>query len=150
MSSTKLQKTFSMIKPDAHRKNCALNILELLSKAGFNISKLEYRQLTQDEIVNLYEEHKHKPFFGEICDFIGSHPVLLLVLERHDAVAHLREIMGATNSANAHPHTIRGQYGDKTVIMHNVIHGSDSEASANREMKIFGMYEDSSCKKHCC
>ena len=139
MNSHKLQKTFSMIKPDAHRKNCALNILDYISKAGFNILKLEYRQLSKDEIVSLYEEHKHKPFFGEICDFISSHPVLLLVLEREDAVAHLREIMGSTNSANAHPTSIRGQYGDKTIIMHNVIHGSDSEASAQREMKIFGL-----------
>ncbi len=140
----KTQRTFAMIKPDAHRKNCVYKILEFITQYDLKIVKLVYKTLTTDEITQLYDEHKHKSFFGEICEFMSSHPVLILVLEHPNAVLHLREIMGATNSANAKPNTIRGLYGDKTSVMHNVIHGSDSASSAEREMKIFGLY-DSAC-----
>ncbi len=142
-----IQKTFAIIKPDAVKKGLTLDVLTYLSAQGFKITKLMYRALTLDEINELYVEHSAKHFFGEIRDFMSSHPVVLLVLEREDAITHLRVVMGATNSADADHGTIRNLYGDKTMKMYNVIHGSDSEASAKREMKIFNLLD---IKTSCC
>lgn len=143
-----IQKTFAIIKPDAVKKNFALDILTYLNAKGFKIIKLVYRSLTIDEINELYAEHVTKHFYGEIREFMSSHPVVLLVLEREDAVVYLREVLGATNSADADQGTIRNLYGDKTMKMYNAIHGSDSLASAQREIKIFNLLDIE--KTFCC
>ena len=130
-------KTFSMIKPDAIKKGCHFDILEILTNDGFKVLKIKKTKLSNEQINEFYSEHCEKPWFGEVRDFIGSSEVILMMLERDDAVPRLREIMGATNSADAAPGTIRDKYGDKTNIMMNCIHGSDSAESAQRELGIF-------------
>lgn len=140
-----IEKTFAIIKPDAMQKGFAADIQEYLKSKGFKIIKNVHRSLTKDEINELYAEHITKSFYPEISAFMSSADVVMLVLERDNAVAYLREVLGATNSADAQEGTIRNLFGDKTMKMHNAIHGSDSIASAQREMKIFNLLDIHAC-----
>lgn len=131
------QITFCMIKPDAMQANQEELIIKHITDEGFEIVNTMTITLTSEQADDLYTEHKERSFYPEIKEFILSGDVRVMLLSRENAVLHLRNIMGATHSAQAEPHTIRGKYGNKEDIMRNCIHGSDSEESAKRESAIF-------------
>jgi nucleoside-diphosphate kinase len=125
----------SIIKPDAVAAGQAGEILARLEKAGFRIVALRLRYLTRAEAEGFYHVHRERPFFGSLCGFMSSGPCLILVLERENAIARLREIMGATDPAKAGPGTIRHDFASS--IEANCIHGSDGLESARLEIAYF-------------
>ena len=129
------ERTFSIIKPDAVQAGNAGAILTRLEQAGFRIVGLRLRRLTRAEAEGFYHVHAARPFFGALCEFMSSGPCVTLVLERENAIAHLREIMGATNPANAAAGTIRKDFASS--IERNAIHGSDAPATARFEIGYF-------------
>lgn len=135
-----LQRTFSIIKPDAVRKNSTGAILAAIEKAGFRFVAIKKQAITKREAEGFYAVHREKPFFGELTDFMASGPIYLMVLEKEDAIAGLRKLMGATNPANAEPGTIRKMFA--ASISENAIHGSDAEETAAFEIGYwFAGYE---------
>jgi nucleoside-diphosphate kinase len=130
-----IERTFSIIKPDAVLAGNAGAVLARIEKAGFRLVALRLRRLTKAEAEGFYHVHAARPFFGALCDFMASGPCITLVLERDDAIAHLREIMGATNPASAAPGTIRRDFA--ASIERNAIHGSDAPATAAFEIGYF-------------
>lgn len=129
------EKTFSIIKPNATADNNIGNIIAIFEKNGLRISAARFTQLTKEKAEGFYIEHKDRPFFGELVDFMTSGPVMLMCLEGENAVAKNREIMGATNPAEAAEGTIRKLYAKS--IGENAVHGSDSTESAERELAYF-------------
>jgi len=129
------ERTFSIIKPDALAAGQAGEILARLEKAGFAIVALRLRRLTRPQAEGFYHVHRERPFFGSLCGFMASGPCLTLVLEREDAIAGLREIMGATDPAKAAPGTIRKDLASS--IEANCIHGSDAPDTARFEIGYF-------------
>lgn len=129
------QKTFSIIKPNAVKKNCMGAIIDRFEKAGLHVAAAKMVTLDRAKTEGFYAEHRERPFFGSLVTFMTSGPVLLMVLEGENAVARNREIMGATNPANAAPGTIRKDFADS--IEANAVHGSDSPESAAREISYF-------------
>ena len=129
------EKTFSIIKPNATADNNIGNIIAIFEKEGLRISAARFTQLSKEKAEGFYIEHKDRPFFGELVDFMTSGPVMLMCLEGENAVAKNREIMGATNPAEAAEGTIRKLYAKS--IGENAVHGSDSTASAERELAYF-------------
>jgi nucleoside-diphosphate kinase len=129
------ERTFSIIKPDAVKAGQAGEVLARLEKAGFRIVALRLRQLSAAEAQGFYHVHRERPFFGSLCAFMSSGPCVTLVLEREDAIARLREIMGATDPAKAAPGTIRRDLASS--IEANVIHGSDGPETALFEIGYF-------------
>ena len=129
------EKTFSIIKPNATADNNIGNIIAIFEKNGLRISAARFTQLSKEKAEGFYIEHKDRPFFGELVDFMTSGPVMLMCLEGENAVAKNREIMGATNPAEAAEGTIRKLYAKS--IGENAVHGSDSTASAERELAYF-------------
>jgi nucleoside-diphosphate kinase len=129
------ERTFSIIKPDAVKAGNAGAILTRIEKAGFRIVALRLRRLTQAQAEGFYHVHRERPFFGGLCAFMSSGPCLTLVLERENAIAHLREIMGATDPAKAAPGTIRKDFASS--IERNAIHGSDAAETARFEIGYF-------------
>ena len=129
------ERTLSIIKPDAVKAGQAGEIMARLEKAGFRIVALRLRYLSQGEAEGFYHVHRQRPFFGSLCGFMSSGPCVTLVLERENAIAHLREIMGATDPAKAGPGTIRRDFASS--IEANCIHGSDGEESARLEIGYF-------------
>ena len=127
--------TFAILKPDALKKDVGEKITELLEKKGFKVLEKKALNMTKDQAERLYEIHKEKPFYAELVKFITSGPIIVMVLEREDAINYLREYMGATDPAKAEKDTIRGHFG--TSITENAIHGSDSKESLERELPIF-------------
>ena len=127
--------TFTMIKPNAMKKNIIGTIIQKFEENHLYLVAAKLVLLTKDQCRQFYLEHKNQPFFEELTTFISSHPVLLMVLSGEDAVFKAREIMGATNPKEAAPNTIRKLYGDS--LGENAIHGSDSEESAAREIAFF-------------
>lgn len=130
-----IEKTFSIIKPNATADNNIGNIIAMFEKNGLRISAAKFTQLSKEKAEGFYIEHKERPFFGELVDFMISGPVMLMCLEGENAVAKNREIMGATNPAEADEGTIRKLYAKS--IGENAVHGSDSQASAERELAYF-------------
>ncbi len=130
-----LSRTYSMIKPDAVAAGQTGEILAVLENAGFRIVGIRMRQLTQAEAEGFYGVHRERPFFPDLIKFITEGPVVTLALEREDAVAKLREVMGATNPANAAEGTIRKRFAES--IERNCIHGSDSPENAAIELAFF-------------
>jgi nucleoside-diphosphate kinase len=130
-----VQKTLSIIKPNAMRKHVLGEILTRFEKAGLSIQAARIDTLSKAIAEGFYAEHRHRPFFGELVEFMTSGPVLLLCLKGEDAVMRNRTLMGATDPAKAEPHTIRKDFGDS--IGENAVHGSDSESSAQREIQYF-------------
>lgn len=130
-----MQKTFAIIKPDAVAAGNAGNILALIEKNGFKVLALRMQQLSRAEAEGFYAVHKERPFFGELVEFMTEAPVVLLALEREDAVAKWREVMGATDPAKAAEGTIRKLYG--TNVGRNASHGSDSSENAAIELAWF-------------
>ena len=129
------ERTFSIIKPNAVEAGDAGAILSRLEKAGFRIVALRMRHLTKVEAEGFYHVHVERPFFGSLCDFMSSGPCITMVLERKDAIAHLRETMGATDPAKADPGTIRKDFASS--IEANAIHGSDAPETARFEIGYF-------------
>jgi nucleoside-diphosphate kinase len=129
------QKTFSIIKPDAVSAGKAGRILSLLEDNGFRIVALRMVKLTQPQAEGFYAVHRERPFFGSLVKFMTEGPVIVMALEREDAVKKLREVMGATNPANAAEGTVRKLYAES--IERNAIHGSDAPETAEQELKYF-------------
>jgi nucleoside-diphosphate kinase len=129
------EQTFSIIKPNAVKKNVMGDIIEQFEKSGLTIAAAKLTVLSRKKCEEFYAEHKERPFFGELVDFMTSGPVMLMVLSGENAVAKNREIMGATDPKKAAPGTIRAKHGDN--VGENAVHGSDSPASAAREIALF-------------
>jgi nucleoside-diphosphate kinase len=130
-----LQRTFSIIKPDAVRKNAAGDILRVLEEKGFRILGMKMLEISTEQAKGFYAVHAGKPFFDSLTKFMSSGPIVVLALEKENAIADLRELMGATNPANAKPGTIRKKWADN--IENNAIHGSDAEETARFELSYF-------------
>jgi nucleoside-diphosphate kinase len=129
------ERTFSIIKPDAMKARQAGEILSRLEKAGFEVVALRLRRLTAAEAEGFYHVHRERPFFRSLCDFMSSGPCLTMVLEGDQAIARLREIMGATDPAKAAPGTVRADLASS--IEANRIHGSDAPETARFEIGYF-------------
>ncbi|MCB1022720.1 MAG: nucleoside-diphosphate kinase [Acidobacteria bacterium] len=127
-----IERTLTMIKPDATAAGNTGNILALLEKAGFKIIGLKKVKLTKELAEGFYAVHKERPFFGDLVKFMTEGPISAACLEREDAVTKLREVMGATDSKKAAEGTVRALYG--TDIERNAIHGSDSTENAAIEI----------------
>ncbi len=130
-----MEKTFSIIKPDAVKAGNAGAILSRIEKAGFRIVALRLRHLTTREAEGFYHVHQARPFFGELVTFMASGPCVTLVLERANAIPSLRDLMGATNPKDAAPGTIRKDFA--ASIEANAIHGSDAPETAAFEISYF-------------
>jgi nucleoside-diphosphate kinase len=130
-----IEKTFSIIKPNAVAKNNIGKILDRFESKGLRICAAKFTKLSKEKAEGFYIEHKERPFFGSLVGFMTSGPVLLLALEGENAVLANREIMGATDPAKAAAGTIRKDFADS--IEANAVHGSDSAASAEREISYF-------------
>jgi nucleoside-diphosphate kinase len=128
-------KTFSIIKPDAVASGKAGRILSLLEANGFRIVALRMTKLSQSQAEGFYAVHRERPFYGSLVKFMTEGPVIVMAIEREDAVKKLREVMGATNPANAAEGTVRKLYAES--IERNAIHGSDAPETAAEELKFF-------------
>lgn len=130
-----IEKTFSIIKPNAVKKNVMGNIISQFETSGLKVAAAKLAVISKDKCELFYAEHKERPFFGELVSFMTSGPVLLMCLAGENAVLKNREIMGATDPKKAAPNTIRALHGDS--MGENAVHGSDSVDSAKRELAIF-------------
>ena len=134
------QRTFSIVKPDAVRKGYTGAILAEIEKAGFQIVAIKKQSISKPQAEGFYHVHRERPFFGELTTFMSSAPLVLMVLEKANAIADLRKLMGATNPASADEGTIRRKFAGS--IQENAIHGSDGEDTAAFEIGYwFAGYE---------
>ena len=130
-----MERTLFIVKPDAMERNMAGQILAHVEGAGFHLVHARIANLTRAQAEGFYAEHKERPFFGDLVAYMTSGPVLLTALEREDAVKKLREVVGATDPAQAAEGTVRKKFGvDK---QRNSVHASDSTTSADREIRFF-------------
>ncbi len=135
-----LERTFSIIKPDAVAAESTGAILAEIVKAGFRIVAIKRQSITKREAEGFYAVHRDKPFFSSLTEFMASGPLFLMVLEKDNAIADLRKLMGATNPANAEEGTIRKKFARS--LQENAIHGSDAEETAAFEIGYwFAGYE---------
>lgn len=130
-----MERTFSIVKPDAVKAGNTGAILSRIEKAGFRLVALRMRHLTRAEAEGFYHVHAARPFFNELCTFMSSGPCVTMVLERDNAILHLRDIMGATDPAKAVAGTIRKDFA--ASIEANAIHGSDAAETARFEIGYF-------------
>ncbi|PQA86895.1 nucleoside-diphosphate kinase [Hyphococcus luteus] len=130
-----LERTFSIIKPDATRRNITGKIISKLEEGGLRVVASKRIRMTKDQAEGFYAVHKDRPFFGELVEFMMSEPVVVQVLEGENAIAKNREIMGATNPAEAAPGTIRAEFAES--IGENSVHGSDGPDTAAQEIEFF-------------
>jgi nucleoside-diphosphate kinase len=130
-----LQRTLAIVKPDGVERGVAGEVIARIEKEGFRIVAMRLHRLTRVEAEGFYAVHKERPFFKDLVAFMTSGPVVLMCLERDNAIAHWREVMGATDPAKAAAGTIRKLYA--TNIERNVSHGSDAEATAAFELGWF-------------
>ena len=128
-------RTFSIIKPDATRRNLTGAVTKMLEEAGLRVVASKRIRMSRAQAEGFYAVHKERPFYGELCDFMTSGPVVVQVLEGEDAVKRNRDVMGATNPAQADEGTIRKTYAES--IEANSVHGSDSEENAKIEIEFF-------------
>ena len=129
------QSTLLIMKPDAVRRGLVGEILRRVEAKGLRIEEMRTMQIDRSLAERHYEEHTDKPFFGELVGFITSGPVIVAKLRGEQAISVLRTLMGPTDPAAAPPGTVRGDFG--TVITENLVHGSDSPESADRELSLF-------------
>lgn len=129
------ERTFSIIKPDATRRNLTGKIIDRLESAGLRVVASKRLHLTKTQAEGFYAVHKERPFFNDLVKFMTSGPVVVQVLEGENAVAKNREVMGATNPANAAPGTIRKDFAES--IEANSVHGSDAPETAAEEIRYF-------------
>lgn len=135
-----MEKTFLMIKPDGVQRELIGEIVSRFEKKGFQLIGAKLMQISNQLAEEHYGEHKERPFFGELVDFITSGPVFAMVWQGENVIAAARQMMGATNPKDAAPGTIRGDFG--VTVGKNVIHGSDSPESAKREIGLFFKEEE--------
>jgi len=127
--------TFTMIKPDAVAANNIGSILAMMNKAGFKIKAMKYLQLSKEQAGNFYAVHKERPFYGELVDYMSSGPIVAAVLEKDNAVADFRKLIGATDPTKAEEGTIRKLFAKS--IAANAVHGSDSDENTGTEANVF-------------
>jgi nucleoside-diphosphate kinase len=130
-----LQRTLTIIKPDAVRKKAVGDIIEQFEKNGFHILAMKMVKISKHQAERFYAVHAGKPFYNALTNFMSSGPIVVLALEKENAIADLRKLMGATNPANAEEGTIRKKWG--TDMQRNAIHGSDAEDTARYELSFF-------------
>jgi nucleoside-diphosphate kinase len=130
-----MEKTYLMIKPDGVQRNLIGEVVARFEKKGFQLVGAKLMTIPREVAEQHYGEHKERPFFGELVDFITSGPVFAMVWQGENVITTARQMMGATNPKDALPGTIRGDYG--VIVGKNIIHGSDSLASAEREIGLF-------------
>ena len=130
-----IERTYSMIKPDGVENRHVGEIISRIERAGLTSEKMELAMVTPEQAAENYKEHEGKPFYDGLISYITSGPVVKMVVAGEGAVAVMRKLMGATNCAQAAPGTIRGDFG--LTVDRNVIHGSDSVESAEREIGVF-------------
>ena len=130
-----IEQTLSIIKPDAVERNLDNEIKEMFKSNGFTILKEKKIQIEKSEAEKFYKVHETKPFYNDLCNYLSSGPVLVMVLKKDNAIAENRKIMGATNPENAEKDTIRKEHA--LNIQENSVHGSDSNENAKIEIKYF-------------
>ena len=128
-------RTFTMIKPDAVKAGNIGNILQMINAAGFRIIAMKYLQISRQQAEKFYEIHAARPFYGELTEFMSSGPIVAAILEKDNAVADFRKLIGATNPAQAEEGTIRKKYA--ASIGENAVHGSDCDDNAKIEGDFF-------------
>ena len=129
------ERTLSIIKPDATKRNLTGQIVAKFEEAGLRVVASKRIQLTLAQAQQFYGVHSERPFFGELCEFMISEPIVVQVLEGEDAIAENREVMGATNPADAAPGTIRADFAQ--TVDENAVHGSDAAETARNEIEFF-------------
>src|SRR3954462_15677095 len=130
-----MDRTLILVKPDAFARGLTGEIIARFENKGLKIVALRHMTVTEDLAKQHYAEHDGKPFFGELVDFITSGPIVAMVLEGQDAIRAARQVIGATNPLEAAPGSIRGDYA--IAVGENMVHGSDSPESGEREAKLF-------------
>ena len=130
-----LQRTLSIIKPDAVAKNAAGDIINTLLQNGFRIIGMKMLHINKSQAEGFYVVHVHRPFFESVTNFMSSGPIVVMALEKEDAIADYRKLMGATDPATADAGTIRKKWAQN--IEHNAVHGSDAEDTARFELSYF-------------
>ncbi|AZV46133.1 nucleoside-diphosphate kinase [Nautilia sp. PV-1] len=130
-----MEKTLSIIKPDAVAKNVIGKIIDRFESNGLRIAAMKKIKLTKEDAGKFYEVHKERPFFNDLCEYMSSGPVVVMVLEGENAIAKNRKLMGATNPKEAAPGTIRADFAES--IEANAVHGSDSLENAKKEIAFF-------------
>jgi len=130
-----MNRTFTMIKPDATSKGYTGAILDQIIKAGFSVKAMKWTKLTAEQAGQFYEVHKERPFYGELVAFMSSGPIVAAILEKDNAVADFRKLIGATNPAQAEEGTIRKNFA--ASMGENAVHGSDSDENAQIESNFF-------------
>jgi len=130
-----VERTFAMIKPDAVKAKNAGAIIEIIERNGFTIVGMEKAQIIADKAKQFYAVHKERPFFGELVEFVVSGPVIIMALERENAILEWRKLMGATDPNKADVGTLRKMFG--TSIGSNAVHGSDAPETAKTELELF-------------
>lgn len=138
-----MERTLSIIKPDAVKRGLANKIIERFKNEGFRIVEKKEYTLTLQDAKDFYMEHKDKPFYQSLVEYMSSGPVVLMVLERENAINKNREVMGATNPKDAAPGTLRAEHA--LSLEQNSVHGSDSSSSAAREIEFFFPRSGSCC-----
>ena len=128
-------RTFTMIKPDATNNGHTGAILDQIIKAGFAVKAMKWTKLTKEQAGAFYEVHKERPFYGELVEFMSSGPIVAAILEKENAVADFRTLIGATDPSKAEEGTIRKKYA--TSMGENAVHGSDSDENAQIEGNFF-------------
>ena len=130
-----MSRTLILVKPDAFARGLTGEIIARFERKGLTIAALQHMTIDEATAKTHYAEHEGKPFFGELVDFITSGPLVSMVLEGYEAVTAARQVIGATNPLESAPGSIRGDFG--LEVQTNLVHGSDSPESAQREAKIF-------------
>lgn len=128
-------RTFTMVKPDAVKAGNIGNILQMINAAGFRIVAMKYLKISRQQAEKFYEVHAARPFYGELTEFMSSGPIVAAILEKDNAVADFRKLIGATNPAQAEEGTIRKKYA--ASVGENAVHGSDSDENAGIEGGFF-------------
>jgi nucleoside-diphosphate kinase len=134
-SSLAQERTLFIVKPDAVQRHLIGKILAHVEERGFRIVEARFVRLTREEAQTFYAEHNARPFFNDLVDYMTSGPVMLTCLESEGGIAKLREVVGATDPAQAEPGTVRQLFGQSKQM--NSVHASDSPASSERELKLF-------------
>jgi nucleoside-diphosphate kinase len=130
-----MSRTLILVKPDAFERRLTGDVIARLESKGLTIVAMKHMVVERDLAEQHYDEHSDKPFFGELVEFITGGPLVAMVLEGHEAVSAARQLIGATNPLEAAPGSIRGDYG--LEVQTNLVHGSDSDESAEREVALF-------------
>ncbi len=130
-----MDRTLILVKPDAFRRGLTGEIIARFERKGLRLAALKHMVVSREIAEQHYAEHRERPFFGDLVNFITGGPLVAMVLEGHEAVSAARQAIGATNPIEAAPGSIRGDFG--LEVQTNLVHGSDSAASAEREAKLF-------------